>query len=369
MPYPFYSLNPDHDVGDNHFQGIQRLRAGPYLIVSGSNIARDGDITRFGLPKPTHWNELPPAHGDLLVMRVGNRPTLGPLGPNIDATGRPEASAVVVATVPIRLPLPSGTALWHPGGLGACGDILVVPVENYSAKHGEVCSQILFFDMSDPEKPRRLPVMIDRTGAPVKDKAGGATMIRLPDGHFLVASRTTTVVSFYLSRTGKLEDGFGAAPASEVDEKNVQNIHAAPGLAFKRFGGSSINFIRQRDGQLFIAGFSHVRPDPSQGVKEQQVVSLWQVEFPRGDYRSRPDLTRVAERIFTGDLLGENGWALFGAAAGIFVTDDGALAIYSTPRWQVRRVGEFTIDDLRAGKSVSRNDRLFIPAIELWPQP
>ena len=49
------------------------------------------------------------------------------------------------------------------------------------------------------------------------------------------------------------------------------------------------------------------------------------------------------------------------------MTDDGALAIYSTPRWQVRRVGEFTIGDLLAGRSIARSDKLFVPAIELWP--
>ena len=367
LPYPFYSLNRDHDVGDNHFQGVQRLRAGAYLVLSGSNISREGDSTRYGVPKSAHWDELPLPHGDLIIVRLGARPTSGPLGPNIDSADRPDAAARVVATVPIRIPLASGTTLWHPGGLGACGDILVVPVENYSAKHGEVCSQILFFDMSDPERPRRLRTIIDRSVAPVKDKAGAATMIRLADGRFMVASRTTTEVSFYLSRSTELEDGFEADPASVVEEKSADNVHAAAGLPFRRFGGSSFQFIRQKDGQLFLANFAHTKPADEKNEEDRQVISLWQVDFPRGDYRSRPNLTRVADREYAGELFGENRWALFPAAAGIFVTDDGALAIYSTPRWMVRRVGEFTLDDLRAGRGLSSSDQLFIPAIELWP--
>ncbi len=114
MPFPFYSLNLEHDFGDNHFQGVQRLRAGPYLVVSGSNIGRDGNMTRWGLPVPAGWETLPPAHGDLIVLRLGDRPMPGPLGSNIDAAGLPADSARVVARVPIRLPLPSGTTLWHP---------------------------------------------------------------------------------------------------------------------------------------------------------------------------------------------------------------------------------------------------------------
>ena len=366
LPYPSYSLNPDHDIGDNHFQGVQRLRAGPYLVVSGSNIGRDGDPNRLQLPVSARWRELLPPQGDLIVMRVAANATPGPLGSNINAAGLPTEAAKVVARVPIRLPLSSGTTLWHPGGLSGCGDILVVPVENYNAKHGEVCSQILFYDFSKPEMPLRLPVMIDRANATVKDKAGAAAMIQLADGRFLVVSRTTTVVSFYVSRTSILADGFDLKSTSVIDEKAVR---AAPGLAFTKFGGSSINLIQQRDGKLFLVGFSRTKADDKTGAKERHTASLWSVEFPRGNFGAQPELTRVADRTFGGELLGDDGWGIFGAAAGIFVTDEGALAIYSTPRWQVRRVGEFTINDLLAGRGIERNDRLFLPAIELWPKP
>ena len=365
MPYPFYSLNADHDFGDNHFQGVQRLRAGPYLVVSGSNIGHGGDLGRLGFPVPSGWDDLPASQGDLIVLQLGEQRTRGPLGTNIDASGRPVVSAKVVARITIQLPLESGTVLWHPGGLSTCGDVLVVPVENYSAKHGEICSQILFFDFSEPLHPRRLSVMIDRTREPTKDKAGGAAMVALPNGHLLVASRTTTMVSFYLSRTSRLDDGFEPVP-TVVDEKKVGT---APGLSFAKFGGSSINFVRQTDGSLFLIGYSRVNAQPEKNEKEKQVASLWRVRFPGDDYHAPPDLTRVADRSFSDHLLGENGWGIFGAAAGIFVTDDGALAIYSTPRWQVRRMGEYSLTDLRAGRSISRQDRLFIPAIELWPRP
>lgn len=366
LPYPSYSLNPDHDIGDNHFQGVQRLRVGAYLVVSGSNIGKDGNPNRLQLPASDRWSELSPPQGDLIVLRLASGATPGPLGPNINAESLPAETAKIVARVPIRLPLSSGTTLWHPGGLSACGDILVVPVENYNAKHGEVCSQILFYDFSEPEMPRRLPVLIDRANATVKDKAGAAAMIRLGDGRFLVVSRTTTVVSFYVSRTSTLEDGFDLKPASVLDEKAVR---AAPGLAFTKFGGSSINIIQQKDGKLFLVGFSRTKADEKTGAKERHTASLWTVEFPRGDFRAQPELTRVADRTFGGELLGDDGWGIFGAAAGMFVTDEGALAIYSTPRWQVRRVGEFTIKDLLAGRGIARSDELFLPAIELWPQP
>lgn len=60
LPYPSYSPYRDHDVGDNHFQGVQRLRAGAFLVVSGSNIGRNGDRTRSGLSASASWDNLAP---------------------------------------------------------------------------------------------------------------------------------------------------------------------------------------------------------------------------------------------------------------------------------------------------------------------
>lgn len=366
--YPFYSLNPDHDFGDNHFQGVQRLRGGNYAVISGSNIGRAGDLTVYGLPQPPGLAEFKPPHSNLFVAHLASRPAQGPWGSNLDpATQRPATSDRLVADEPISIPLPSGTILWHAGGIGVLGDILAVPVENYSAKHGELGSQILFYDLSNPQHPRLFPHRIDRATEPVKDKSGGATMIRLADGRFLLATQTTAFVSFYLSKSSDFAAGFEAAPAAVVDEKKVS---AAPGLAPAKFGGASIHFVRQADGALFLVTLRHPkRKGEGETEASANLALLWRVDFPAGDYHAAAVLTRVADREFTDDALARGAWGDFGAAAGLYTTDDGKLAIYSTARWQTDQPGRGTSRaDFKAGRYVHRGDEVIIPMVEFWPR-
>ena len=368
LPYPFYSLNPAHDFGDNHFQGIQRLRAGPYIVVSGGNIGRLGNMARLGLPQPASWEALPPPQGDLIVARLASRAANGAWRSNLDAHAQPPASDHAVAALAVRIVLPSGTTLWHPGGISVCGDVLVVPVENYNPAHGEVCSQLLFYDLSTPEKPVLLPPRIDRTTPPVQDKAGGATMTRLRDGRFLVASRTTTHLSFYLSRSDQFLDGFEPRPAVVFDERDAL---AAPGQERVKFHGSSIHFAAQRDDRLFLVSFSRVRderkPDASR-YTGLHVATLFALDYPRNDLRAMPAITKVAAREFGADVLGYDRWGDFAAAAGLHVTDDGRLAIYAAPRWQVARVQPMTPADVAQGRHVRPAEAVFIPFAEFWPR-
>lgn len=68
----------------------------------------------------------------------------------------------------------------HPGGIQACGNILVFPVEPINADDGRTpnqyndhhVSKISFLDISDPHTPKKLPVEINRS-----DKKSGAAGI------------------------------------------------------------------------------------------------------------------------------------------------------------------------------------------------
>jgi len=364
IPYPFYSLNLEHDFGDNHFQGIQRLRAGNYVIISGGNISRRGDLTHLGLPQPEGIAAMPEAHGDLIVARLTSRPALGRWGSNLDdATGRPESKDRAILDLEISLPLPSGTTIWHPGGISACGDILVVPMENYNIKHGELCSQIVFYDVSRPEQPRLLPPLIDRSKPPVREKSGGATMVRLPDERFLLVTTTTTFVSFYFSRSIRFSDGFELRPAAVLDNEKVR---ADAGLKPAKFGGSSIHFVKQADGTLFLISFRRIRTGAD--GPGQEVASLWRLNFPRNDYHADPVLTRIADRSFTQGVIGEDAWGSFGAAAGIYITAKGGIAFYAAPHWQTTYPGRITLDGLKTGNAVHADDDVFIPMAEMWPR-
>jgi hypothetical protein len=306
----------------------------------------------------------------LFVVRLSSRVGSGPFGSNLDpATGRPLPEDRVVAAAAIALRLPTGTTLWHPGGISALGDLLVVPVENYNRAHGEVCSQILFYDMSTPEKPILLSPRIDRTVGAVKDKAGAATMVRLADRRFLLATRTTTHLSFYLSKSAVFGEGFEPTPAVVFDEKEAV---AAAGMTPGKFHGSSFQGVRQADGKLYFVSFSLVRDavGAPEGTKEgRHVATLFRAEFPGDDYRRQPTIIKVAERSFGAGVLGYTGWGNFGAAPGLFVADGGRLALYAAPRWAVAQVGRPGFpDDLTARRFVRRGQPVFIPFAEFWPR-
>ena len=69
--------------------------------------------------------------------------------------------------------------LGHAGGLSMLGSILAVPLYGGSPRSAKV----VFYDLAEPEAPRRLPVEIARPGR----KATATALTRLPNGHYLVA--------------------------------------------------------------------------------------------------------------------------------------------------------------------------------------
>ncbi|MEA2101566.1 MAG: hypothetical protein U9P80_03195 [Thermodesulfobacteriota bacterium] len=324
IPWPLYTQALCNGFGlDNHFQGIQRLRMGQYLAISGSDINN------------------PP--GDLFIVKMGSCPSSGPFKTDTrDIFGRDNR---IVAAMEIGSEL-----LWHPGGLSACGDILVVPVEEYKEA---IVSKILFFDVSDPEHPIRFDHYIDRTEAPFKDKAGAVAMTRIENGRYLLAARSTSDTYFYLSRTSRFGDGFDSSQAVVWDEDNVQS---EPGLD-AGFGGSAFNFIQQCNGELFLVAFSARGSEASIAIpflSREHWMYLYHIVFPGDDFTRQPVITRIAQRqMFCSDGGGDvsitPAWRLpapfaFDAAAGIYITPDGQLSVYSSPHHRsagIIRMAEF----------------------------
>jgi len=250
IEYPFYSFNRDHDNWGNHFQGIQRLRNSNYLVISGGNIANQGDLTHWDLAGPGQWNGMRDPIASLFVARLASRPVRGPFGTNIDpASASPDEADRLIIDLELGGPIDDGNYLWHPGGISVVGDLVVVPVENYLERLGKRISKILFVDVSDPERPQVLEQSIDRTRGPVVDKAGAAALVHLDDGRFLVAARSTRRLFFYPSRTTRFEDGFDESAVVVFDEKQAG---ATGGLESTAFGGSTINFLRQADGRIYL---------------------------------------------------------------------------------------------------------------------
>lgn len=111
-----------------HFQGIQRLRSGKFMAVTGSH------------DRVSH----------LFIVEMGSRPARGKYRSNRLSSNHPPSNDVVVAVEEIS------SHLKHAGGLQVTGDYLAIGVEEGQE------SKIFFYDVSDPRNPRKLPYVIDQ---------------------------------------------------------------------------------------------------------------------------------------------------------------------------------------------------------------
>ena len=268
----------------NHFQGIQRLTGTEYLVLSGSN------------PRSSA--------AELFVVRLGG-----------DGAG-------VVRRIAVD------STMWHAGGLSTVGRILAVPLHGASPRHAKV----VFYDMSDPERPIRLPVEIDRPGR----KASAVAVTDLSNGRYLAAVLSAydglpRRMDFYLSRSAALEDGF----LPELVTWQVGEVGARAGQqrTFSHFQG--LNFVRQTDGRLFLVGFHNSVASPAV-LPGRDYADLYEVAFPAGTLDAvvpalaRPDVIKAANRR----LRCTGGYCNLDAAAGLFVdADRQSLSVYAAPGW------------------------------------
>lgn len=190
------------EATSTHYQGIARSSAPgrPYLFVTRSGMS-SGD------------------RGYLLVVKMGSRNTTGERmrsnryekSDSVEGTQPPDDDRVVTARV--------FTGYQHPGGIQLCGDILAVPLEGVIGNGPE--GKVVFFDVSDPEDPRLLPVSVESSS-----KIGIAGLTRLPDGKFLLVTTggNGDKLKFYRSnRESFLESGFQFTLHDTFDGDDVQN--------------------------------------------------------------------------------------------------------------------------------------------------
>jgi hypothetical protein len=284
IPKPRYRTSARNWFGLlNHFQGIQRLSGG-YLALSGSN------------PRSSA--------AELFVVRVAG------------------SEGDVVARVALD------SAMWHAGGLGMLGNVLVVPLHGATPRHAKV----VFYDVSNPETLVKLPVEIDRPGR----KASAVACTELPNGHLIVAVLSAfdgepRRLDFYLSKSTKLEDGFVTEPVSW----RVSEVQARAGQEkeFPYFQG--ISFVPQSDGRLYLVGFNNSFASPS-FLPGRDYADLFEVVFPGNTIDAMPPrlesviVTKIATRI----LRCTDGYCNMDAAAGLFVdANTQSLSVYAAPGW------------------------------------
>jgi hypothetical protein len=208
------------------------------------------------------------------------------------------------------------------------GSILAVPLHGGSPR----IAKVVFYDLAEPESPRRLSVEIVRPGR----KSSATALTRLHNGHYLVAVLAAfdglpLRVDFYLSRSTVLDEGFLQEPVTWP----VSGVQARPDQdrTFNHF--QSISFIRQADGRLYLVGF-HNPIGPQTFLPGRDYADLYEVVFSRAmteggaPVPEMPAVIKVANRMFRCT----DGFCSLDAAAGLFIDPvTKAMSVYATPGW------------------------------------
>lgn len=208
------------------------------------------------------------------------------------------------------------------------GNIMAVPLHGGTPRNAKV----VFYDFTEPEHPRKLPVEIDRPGR----KASATAFARLANGHFLVAVLSAfdglpRRLDVYLSRSAALEDGFLPQPATWF----VSDVQARDGQEKTFAFFQTINFIQQEDGRLYMVGFHNSFFVPS-FLPGRDHADLYEIVFPENTVNAptpvlaMPSVIKVATR----PMRCTGGYCNLDAAGGLFVDPDThALSVYATPGW------------------------------------
>lgn len=332
IPKHRYSLK--YETLLNHFQGLQRLRKGKYLVISGAEPGDEDKIARMS---------------QLFIVRMGSRSPKGGWKSNVVQDVIPPEEDTMVGVVGID------SEMWHPGGLSSLGDILAVPI--YGKKAGKLNCEIVFFHTIDPEKPKRFDVKIKRTGV----KAGAVAMTRVPSGHYVVAvwsdsDKKPRRLDFYLSRSADFHDGFDE---KKVFTWNAETVKVRNGQD-KNFGNfQCVNFVNQADGRLYLIGtHNNFKGSPVSNLGKDY-ADLFEITFsvdiltnPNFDPNSidpkkiRATVTKVDNKhCYCKDVFSRLWQCNMNAASGIYLDHNGLLHLYSSYHWRqghILRFNEFS---------------------------
>lgn len=213
-------------------------------------------------------------------------------------------SGAVGRIVARALPEPG---LDHPGGIQAAGRHLAVAFES-----GGDSAAVILYDLSAPLQPRRLGVAHDSRG-PVLAQPGRASLAalaRLADGRWLLAvgARSSKALAFYRS----VDSTLGPDPRFAPLSVSVEGVEG---------GFQNVNLVTQCDGTLFVVGMHNTGfPPPSLGHDHLH----W--------YAFEAAPSRGLRLALRGDRGVTCEQCNFGAAAGLFVSAEGELALYGTGR-------------------------------------
>lgn len=288
---------------DVHFQGVQRLRRGRFLAITGSS------------PTASH----------LVIVAMASRNASGAFRSNCLRSADPPEGDRVVALEAIS------EEFKHAGGFQMLGDHLAIGVEEDGA------SEVAFYDLTDPLKPQKL-YSIRRTNEDLDVKedpatAGAVALAKLPgDGRYLlIVGRTNSnTLDFYRSARRNLKN-----PGFEyMGSWRERYLMADSDDVDHEFGNyQTINLIPQSDGRMFLVGL-HNSALLDFG---QDWADLFELEFTSGQ---RPVIIKVDKKhLYTTDRISMD------AGAGVSFGRGNGLHLYAVRHWAER--GKITFNEFR----------------------
>lgn len=198
--------------------------------------------------------------------------------------------------------------LWHVGGLGGVGSVLVAPIEDYRKD----VSRIRFYDISTVGTISDIEIDIIRK----KKDAGAADLYRRKDRYYELVVFNQSSLDFYTSKTKNITDGFLKNPRTwQVRMLINQNK--------QKFKAQSLHFLPQCSGELYLLTLANdgIYPPLLNG---QDVAVLYRVK----------NLLKKSKKIFLSEVIRENficnGKCNFSAAGGVHISPARELTLMST---------------------------------------
>ncbi len=307
---PGKRYTPDLADIHDHFQGIQRLRAGNYIALSGGDPPHDGSS----------------GESQVFIAKMGSRRQAGAWRSSTVADGGPRVSDKIISSVTF-----DKRGYWHAGGISVLGDVLAVPIES------DVASRIQFLDVSDPTQPKRIPPGIDRPALRRgqqgrTNKAGAVAMTKLDDGK-PSSKKVYPHLDLYLSTGDGVATGFGTAPPRKWDylgeKRGSVEAEAGQTTTFRNY--QAIQFARDTDGALYLVG-THNTQWSAPVISGENNVDVFRVDFPKAHgphLAAKPVITKVGSRTITCEW----GQCNLNAAGGVHLAD-GRVRLYSSAHWR-----------------------------------
>ena len=309
---------------NNHFQGMKRLQDGRHVVISGGS--KKDKKANLIVCRAEYYAIRPNSSELYSSVRIESA-----IGSNLVVNRNLPQQDKLVGIFQINNNLGNDDAseFWHAGGMDTCGNILAVSLEN--AKDQE--SWIRFYDFTDAENPQK----IDNTDFKIKGNSGGIALTKRLDNRFICASWTDSDdgpdrFDFYISKNPD--------DLSSWNEKITYEYRRLTPEDNLNPKFQSINFVRQKDGKLFLIGTENSNKF-APVLKGKDRAHLYEVTFfENHDNEAQFYLTKIAQK----DFEGGGSYANFGAAAGVYVNNADKMALYSAHHWRsegIIKIGEY----------------------------